>query len=99
MKKKTLVSCSNDYSIIFYLKDNNRFKKNNQISTNGTCSSIIQTKDKMKYFYVISERKIKETMTNNSKYEGFIAWFIMMKKDLLLIPGKNQSSIINTNEY
>ena len=38
-------------------------------------------------------------MTNNSKYNGFRVWLIMMKKDLLLIPGKNKLSIINTNEY
>ena len=50
-------------------------------------------------FYDILERKIKATISNISKYDGCRAWFIMMKKDLLLIPGSNQLSIINTNEY
>ena len=109
LKNKTLVSCSSDSSIIFYLKDNNEYKKDYQISTNGSCSSIIQTKDnEICYsennnsaicFYDILERKIKATISNISKYNGCRAWFIMMKKDLLLIPGENQLSIINTNEY
>ena len=109
LKNKTLVSCSYDSSIIFYLKDNNEYKKDYQISTNGSCSSIIQTKDnEICYsennnsaicFYDILERKIKATISNISKYNGCREWFIMMKKDLLLIPGSNQLSIINTNEY
>ena len=45
LKNKALISCSNDSSIIFYFKNNNEFKKNYQISTNGPCYSIIQTKD------------------------------------------------------
>ena len=109
LKNKTLVSCSYDSSIIFYLKDNNEYKKDYQISTNGSCTSIIQTKDnEICYsennnnaicFYDILERKIKATISNISKYNGCREWFIMMKKDLLLIPGSNQLSIINTNEY
>ena len=108
-KNKALISCSHDSSIIFYLKDNNEYKKDYQISTNGSCSSIIQTKDnEICYsesnnsaicFYDILERKIKATISNISKYDGCREWFIMMKKDLLLIPGENQLSIINTNEY
>ena len=108
-KNKALISCSHDSSIIFYLKDNNEYKKDYQISTNGSCSSIIQTKDnEICYsegnnsaicFFDILERKIKATISNISKYNGFGEWLIMMKKDLLLIPGENQLSIINTNEY
>ena len=45
LKNKMLVSCSSDSSIIFYLKDNNECKKDFQISTDGSCHSIIQTKD------------------------------------------------------
>ena len=45
LKNKNLVSCSFDSSIIFYVKDNNKYKKDYQISTNGFCYSIIQTKD------------------------------------------------------
>ena len=44
-KNKALISCSHDSSIIFYLKDNNEYKKDYQISTNGPCYTIIQTKD------------------------------------------------------
>ena len=108
LKNKTLVSCSSDSSIIFYLKDNNEFKKDYQMSTNGSCTSIIQTKDnEICYpesnnticFYDILERKVKATISNISKYNGQKEWFIMIKSDLLLIPGFNLISIINTNEY
>ena len=50
-------------------------------------------------FYNILERKIIATISGISKYNGCRAWFIMIKRDLLLIPGTNQLSIINTNEY
>ena len=109
LKNKTLVSCSSDSSIIFYLRDNNEYKKDYQIKTNGSCFSIIQTKDnEICYsefnndaicFYDILERKVKATITKISKYNGCKAWLIMINKDLLVIPGKNQLSIINTNEY
>ena len=45
LKNKNLVSCSGDSSIIFYIKDNNEYKKDYQIQTDGSCTSIIQTKD------------------------------------------------------
>ena len=45
------------------------------------------------------ERKIKSTISNINKYNRLREWIIMMKKVLLLIPGENQLSIINTNEY
>jgi len=109
LKNKTLVSCSDDSSIIFYLKDNNKYKKDFQISTNASCTSIIQTKDNeicfsennnsAIVFYDILERTIKATISKISKYNRLIEWFIMLKKDLLLIPGENQISIININEY
>ena len=109
LKNKALVSCSQDSSIIFYLKDKKEYKKDYQIKTNGSCFSIIQTKDnEICYsernnnaicFYDALERKIKATISNISKDNGKREWFIMIKKDLLLIPGKNQLSIINTNEY
>ena len=109
LKNKILTSCSYDSSIIFYIKDNNEFKKDFQIPTNGACSSIIQTKDnEICYseskdnkicFFDIFERKIKATISNISKYNGCREWFIMIKKDLLLIPGSSQLSIVNTNEY
>jgi len=79
------------------------------MKTNGSCTSIIQTKDNeicysegknnTIYFYDILERKINSTISNISKNNDIREWFIMIKKDLLLIQGFNQLSIINTNEY
>ena len=45
LKNKYLVSCSQDKSIIFFIKDKSSYKKNYKLSTNGTCSSLIQIKD------------------------------------------------------
>jgi len=45
------------------------------------------------------KRKIIATISGINKYNGCREWFIMIKKDLLLIPGSNQLSIVNTNEY
>ena len=109
LKNKNLVSCSYDCSIIFYLKDNNKYKKDYQISTDGTCTSIIQTKDneicysenndnKICFFDLLG-RKIKASISNISKDNYIREWFIMIKKDLLLIPGSNQISIINVDQY
>ena len=105
LKNKNLVSCSEDSSIIFYIKDNNDYKKDYQISTDGSCSSIIQTKDneicysefndKKICFYDLLERKIKTSISNISNYSNLI----MIKKDLLLIPGENEISIINIEQY
>ena len=109
LKNKTLLSCSSDSSIIFYQKNNNEYKKDYQISVNGYCTSIIQTKDNeicysesdndVICFYDILERKIIATISDISKNDSIKEWIIMIKKDLLLIPGDNQLSIINTNEY
>ena len=109
LKNKVLVSCSNDSSIIFYLKDNKEYKKDYQITTKGPCSSIIQTKDnEICYsennnnaicFYDIQERKIIASISGISKDSGYREWFIMIKKNLLLIPGSNQLTLINTDEY
>ena len=104
LKNKALVSCSWDCSIIFYIKDNIKYKKDYQISTNGSCWNIIQTKDnEICYyernndticFYDLLERKVKSSISNISNYN-----MIMMTKDLLLITGKNKISIINVNNY
>ena len=110
LKNKNLVSCSNDSSIIFYIKDNNEYKKDYQIQTDGQCYSIIQTKDNelcySEYnnnnkicFYDLFERKIICSIKDISKANGAREWFIMIKKDLLLIPGDNQLSIININQH
>ena len=107
LKNKNLVSCSYDSSIIFYIKDNNEYKQDYKISTDGYCYSIIQTNDnEICYsvsnkicFYDLLERKIKASICDISKCNGTKEWFIMIKKDLLLIPGNNIISIINTEQY
>ena len=45
------------------------------------------------------EKKIKAALSNINKYNGYRAFFIMITKDLLLIPGENKISIINVNQY
>ena len=109
LKNKTLVSCSYDSSIIFYVKDNNQYKKDFQHSASSQCNSIIQIKDnEICYsesnnsqicFYNFIERQIKATISNISKHNGIKEWFLMITKDLLLIPGINKISIVNTNQY
>ena len=109
LKNKNLVSCSYDSSIIFYIKDNNEYKQDYKISTDGSCYSIIQTNDnEICYsvgngnricFYDLLERKIKASISDISKNNSVQEWFIMIKKDLLLIPGYNIISIINTEQY
>jgi len=109
LQNKVLTSCSFDESIIFYKRENKEFKKDYQIETNGPCYSIIQTKDneicysernnKAICFYELLEGKIKEKIPNINKCNGYAERFIMIREDLLLIPGENQLSIINTNEY
>ena len=110
IKNKYLVSCSYDKSIIFYLKDNNKYKKDYQISTNGPCNCISQIKEnEICYsekinndinkicFYDINERKIKSSISNISK--SVFSSFILISKDLLFISGLNLISIINIKYY
>ena len=109
LKNKSLASCSHDSSILFYFKDNNEYQKDYKISTNGPCYSIIQTKDnEICYsegsnsticFFDLLERKIKTSISNISKHNGCLEWFIMISKDLLLIPGNSKISILNVNHY
>jgi len=110
LKNKSLVSCSDDNSIIFYNKDNNnKYIKDYYISTNGGCSSVIQTKEnEICYseeendsicFYDLNQRKIKSLLNNINKKNNCNEWFIMINKDLLIIPGENKISIINVNKY
>ena len=109
LKNKNLASCSNNSSIIIYTKNNNEYKKDYQIKTDGPCYSIIQTKDNelcySEYnnnkicFYDLFERKIISSIKDINKGNNYVREnFIMIKKDLLLIPGCNQISIINTNQ-
>jgi len=112
LKNKYLVSCSSDKSITLYLKDNNEYKKDYKIPTNGPCYCINEIKENeicysetINYdynnsnicFYNINERKIKSSISNISKMD--ISPLIMISKELLFIPGENKISIININEY
>ena len=109
LKNKTLISCSADSSIIFYFKDNLEYQKDYSFSTQGSCSSVIQTKDnEICYsennnnsicFFDLSERKIKTSLTNINKNNDLREWIIMISKDLLLIPGENKISIVNVYQY
>ena len=98
-----------DKSIIFYIKDNNnKYKQDYKITTNDSCYTVIQTKDNeicysegnnSVYFYDLKEKKIKSKINNIISNKTIFRGFIMINKDLLLIPGINKISIININEY
>ena len=111
MKNKYLASCSGDKSIIFYLKNNSKYEKYYNISANGRCYSIIQSKENEIcyservnydnfniYFHNINEKTINSSISNISS-SGLFGSFNMITKDLLIIGGKNKISIINVNEY
>ena len=105
-----LISCSKDSSIIFYVKNKNyEFKKSYSISIDGSCSSVIKTKeneicfsekncDKIT-FYDIREKKLKATISNISKRNYTDEWLIILNKNILAVPGKNQITIINIDKY
>ena len=107
LKDKKLVSCSEDKSIIFYFKDNNEYTKDFSITTDGKCSPVIQTKDnEICYseetnnalcFFDLFQRKSISKINNINKRIGWYDWYLMMSKDLLLITGENELSIINVN--
>ena len=107
-----MVSCSSIKSIIFYLKDNLKYKKDYKIATNVKCYYISQIKEnEICYqetnnldfnnnkicFFNINERKIKSSISNISK--SSLSPFIMISKDLLFISGYYKISIINVNYY
>ena len=108
LKNKSLASCSNDNSIIFYNKDNNnKYIEYHKIITNDYCFSIIETKDNeicysqsnnKIYFYDLIQKKIKSELKINTNCYT-IDGFIMISKDLLIIPGICEISIININNY
>ena len=109
LKNKSIVSCSYDKSIIFYIKDNIEFKKDFTISTDNPSYCIIQTKNneicysdnnKSIFFFDFIEKKIKASISNINKSNNcYREWFLIMKEYLLLIPGSNNISIVNINEY
>jgi WD40 repeat protein len=104
-----IISGSRDNSIIFYNKDNNnKYIQDYKLNTKGYCFSVIETKDNeicyseshnTIYFYDLLQKKeiskINDINTNGTTLEGFI----MINKELLLIPGINKISIININTH
>ena len=96
-----------DSSIIFYVKDNLEYKKDYSFSTDSECYSIIQIKDnEICYsvynkicFYDLLEKKNINSISNISKTDDALGFFLMISKELLVIPGKEKISIVNVNEY
>jgi len=112
LKNKSLVSCSYDKSIIFYNKDNNNcYIKDYKLNINGICHSVIQTKDNeicysqfyyynyAIYFYDLLHKQIISKLNNIDTNCNINMGFIMISRELLLIPGKNKISIINIKKY
>ena len=110
LNNKSLASCSKDKSIIIYNKDDDdEYIKDYKISTNGGCSSVIQTKEnELCYseeknnsicFYDLNQRKKISSINNINKLNGNYERLIMISEELLLIPGKNKISIIDVNKY
>ena len=110
LENKNLVSCSNDESIIFYYKVSNRIYLNYfEISTNGWCFSIIQTKaNEICYseynndticFYDFFSKEVNSSLSNINKINDSVGSLILIRKDLLLIPGYNEMTIIDINKY
>ena len=100
-----LVSGSYDKTIIFYIKDGIKYKKDYSITTIGYVNNIIETKqNEIVYstwgdeiiFFDLNKRKNKLIIENITA-----AWnsFCMINNDLLLIGGVNMIYIINVNEY
>ena len=108
LKNKSLVSCSRDNYIMFYKKDINKYIRDFQIST-PFCYNVIQTKNNeicysgengSLFFYDFFEKKIKASISNVNKSNNcYREWFIIINKNLLLIPGQNNITIANINEY
>ena len=106
--KKNLISCSDDYSFIVYSKDNNKYTKDYHIKTSGPCNCIIQTKENeicyhendfsnsICFYDLIKRKKInKIDFLSELGYNSFN----MITKDLLLITGGENMSIINVNQH
>ena len=106
LNNNKLISCSNDEYIIIYSKDNNKYKKDYQLNINYYCWNVIQTKENeicyskgrdLICFYDLMNRKII-----NKSENIFVSGnncFNMITKDLLLILGYFELSIININEH
>ena len=93
------------------MKDNNnKYIQDYKITTNGECYTVIQTKNNeicyseykgnySIYFCDLKRRKTKAKIDNIDLNGRIFQGFIMISKELLLIPGINKISIININEY
>jgi len=99
-----LVSGSYDKTIIFYIKDDIKYKKDYSISSSYIINNIIETKqNEIVYstwgdeiiFFDLNKRKNKLIIENITA-----AWnsFCMINNDLLLIGGRNMIYILNINE-
>ena len=107
MNNKKLVSCSHDQSFIVYLKDNNEYKMDYKISTNGACYNVVQTKEnEICYsettneaicFFDLPERKNITKINNISTC--WLNSFKMISKNLLFVGGNNVITIINVNNH
>ena len=103
---KKLVSCSQDASLILYSQNNKKYQYQYQIKTPVRCESVIQTKDNEICYYlnggiICFYDLIKKTIINKiTKINvGGKNYFNMMSKDLLVIIGKGDFSIIDVNQY
>ena len=106
-----LVSCSSDSSVIFYSKNNanSQYTLDYRIKTNSSCSSVIQTKNNEICFSECNENKISFFDFSEKKPKGFLSnidkrnhideWLFMLNELYLGVPGKNQISIINVDQY
>ena len=109
LNNNKLVTCSGDKSIIFYFKDNNEYKNDFKINTNGVNGPIIQTKNnEICYkedinsalcFFDLNERKNITKMNNISVSTCIHDSLLMMTNDLLLAAGYNKLTIINANSH
>ena len=107
--KKNLISCSDDYSFIVYSKDNNnKYTKDYDIITNAKCFCIIQTKENeicyhendfsnsICFYDLIKRKKInKIDFLSELGYNSFN----MITKDLLIITGGDNISLIDVNQH
>ena len=111
LKNNQLVSCSFDGTILFYTNDENnlfRIEQDCTITANGYNGPIIQTKEneicyyednKTLCFYDIKDRKdITKINDINASFYNYDC-LLMLSKDLLLVTGKEQITIVDLNKY
>ena len=109
LKNKNLVSCSRDRYINFYLKDNNLYKFEYNLQENGGLNSLVQTKEneicyfvytnRTLFFYDLLKKNKKASISNIGINNGYQKSIVLFNKDLLLVPGTNEISIIDINQY